>query len=89
METKYKLNARDLTHGFVASVQSVYLDRDIEITICDSEDSWDETEYLSRSPVNKEQLDKAIKEIEQGKVISFATLEDAIACATAQNNNKI
>ena len=30
METIYKLNAQDLTSSFVASVQSVYLDRDIK-----------------------------------------------------------
>ncbi|MCL2801495.1 MAG: hypothetical protein FWD28_07055, partial [Treponema sp.] len=76
----------DLTHSFVASVQSAYLDRDIEIIVREAEDSWDETEYLSRSPANKEHLDKAIREIEQGKVISFATLEDAIACATAHKS---
>jgi len=85
METTYKLNAKDLSSGFVASVQSIYLDRDIEITVRESTDSLDETEYLFKSPANREHLDKSIKEIEQGKVVSFATLNDAIACATANN----
>jgi hypothetical protein len=41
----------------------------------------DETEYLLCSPANREHLEKSIREIEQGKMISFATLEDTIACA--------
>ena len=42
----------------------------------------DETEYLCSSPANRERLEKAIENIKQGKnIISFDTLEQAIACA--------
>ena len=42
----------------------------------------DETEYLLSSPANRERLEKAIKNVEQGNnIISFETLEDAIQCA--------
>ncbi|GHU05633.1 hypothetical protein FACS1894147_12010 [Spirochaetia bacterium] len=39
----------------------------------------DETEYLLRSPANREQLSKAVDHIEKGQnLVSFETLEDAI-----------
>jgi hypothetical protein len=42
----------------------------------------DETEYLCRSPANRKRLETAIEDIKQGKnIISFDTLEQAIACA--------
>jgi hypothetical protein len=41
----------------------------------------DETEYLCGSPANRERLETAIEHIEQGKIISFETLEQAIQCA--------
>ena len=82
METTYKLNARDLTSSFVASVQSVYLDRDIEIIVRYNDDSFDETEYLMQSPANREHISKAIENIEQGKnLVSFENIEQAIKAA--------
>jgi len=45
----------------------------------------DETEYLCSSPANRERLEKAIENVKQGKnIISFDTLEQAIACAEKQ-----
>jgi len=86
METTYKLNAQELTPGFVASIQGVYLDRDIEITVRDAEDSPDETEYLCQSPANRMKISKAIENIERGEnLISFENLEQAIQCAKERN----
>ncbi|MCL2809368.1 MAG: hypothetical protein FWD24_04795 [Treponema sp.] len=79
METTYKLNAKELSSNFVASVQSIYLNRDIEIIVRESEDSWDETEYLAKSPANREHLNKAIENIKHGKnLVSFENLEQVI-----------
>ena len=79
METIYKLNARDLSSDFVASIQDVYLERDIEITVRDTDSSMDETEYLLQSPANRTQLINAIENIERGKnIVSFENLEQAI-----------
>ena len=91
METTYKLNARELTPSFVASIQGVYLDRDIEITVRDAEASpdeaeMDETEYLMQWPANRIKISKAIENIERGEnLISFENLEQAIQCAKERN----
>ena len=80
METTYKLNAQELTPSFVASIQSTYLDRDIEITVREAETSLDETEYLRQSPANRIKISKAIENIERGEnLIWFENLEQAIA----------
>jgi len=91
METTYKLNARELTPSFVASIQSTYLDRDIEITVREAEisideDEMDATEYLMQSPANREKISKAIENIERGEnLITFETLEQAIQYAKEHN----
>jgi hypothetical protein len=41
----------------------------------------DETEYLCSSPANRKRLEAAIENVEQGKIVSFETLEQAIQCA--------
>ena len=90
MEIKYKLNARELTSSFVASIQSTYLDRDIEITVREAETSldeaeMDETEYLMQSPANRMKISKAIENIERGEnIVWFENLEQAIQCAEEQ-----
>jgi hypothetical protein len=45
----------------------------------------DETEYLMRSLANRERLDKAIKNVKEGKIISFDTIEQARQYAEEQN----
>ena len=80
MEAVYKLNTRELENSFITSLKEAYPDQNITITVREQ----DETEYLLSSPANREHLEKSIREIEQGKIITFATLEDAIACAKSK-----
>ena len=47
----------------------------------EDEDDEDATEYLMRSPANRAHLLQAIKNVEEGKIISFDTPEQAIQCA--------
>ena len=78
MEAVFRLNSRELGSGFIDSIKNAYPDQNIEITIREQ----DETEYLLASPVNRERLEAAVKNIEQGKnIISFETLEQAIHSA--------
>jgi len=87
METTYKLNARELTLSFVASIQSTYLDRDIEITVRDAESAMDETEFLMQLPASRMKISKAIENIERGEnLIWFENLEQAIQCAEERNS---
>ena len=93
MEAIYRLNTKDMGIGFVNSLQAAYPDQDVEIRVreqsdcksgdCNSDDpEWDETEYLLRSPANREHLLNAIKEVAEGKnLITFASAEEAIQCA--------
>ena len=82
METIYRLNTNELGSDFVNSLKVAYPDRNIKITVQEQPDNeGDETEYLMRSPANRRRLDEAIKNVEEGKVISFETAEEAIQCA--------
>ncbi|MCL1855997.1 MAG: hypothetical protein FWF86_09715 [Clostridia bacterium] len=82
MEAIYRLNTNDLGIGFVNSLQAAYPGKTIKITVREEDDpDFDETEYLNRSPANREHLDKAMKNVAEGKLISFNTIEEARQCA--------
>ena len=82
METTYKLNARDLTSNFLASIRDLFIDQDIEITVREADDPADETEYLLRSPVNRARLMEATRNVERNEnIVMFDTLEQAMKCA--------
>ena len=91
MEAIYRLNTKDMGIGFVNSVKVAYPDQDIEILIREQSGEkaagyeFDETEYLMRSPSNREHLLKAIENVKEGKnIITFKTAEEAIQCAREQ-----
>lgn len=67
MVSTYRLRADELTLDFLTAVKSAYRDREIEITIQEVED---ETEYLLRSPANREKLLSAIRDLgKQGEYV--------------------
>jgi len=80
MEAVFRLNTRELENSFITSLKEAYPDRNIEITVREQ----DETEYLCSSPPNRERLETAIENVNQGKSITFETLEQAIQCAKEQ-----
>jgi len=77
MEAVFRLNTKELENSFINSIKDAYPNRNIEITVREQ----DETEYLCRSPANLEHLETAIENVNQGKIISFKTLEQAVQCA--------
>jgi len=77
MEAVFRLNTRELENSFITSLRDAYPDQNIEITVREQ----DETEYLCSSPANRKRLETAIEHVEQGKIITFETLEQAIQCA--------
>ena len=77
MEAVFRLNTEELGNSFINFLKDTYPDQNIEITVREQ----DETEYLCSSPANRERLETAIENVKQGKIITFETLEQAIACA--------
>jgi len=63
METIYQLNADDLNEDFLEGLKAAFKHKDIEIVGYER----DETAYLLRSPANREQLLKAIGDVEQSR----------------------
>ena len=65
MHTIYQVNANEIDQGLLASIKAAFKDKEIEITVTE----LDETEYLLRSPANRDSLIRAVKDIEEGRNI--------------------
>ena len=63
METIYQLNADDLDEDFLEGLKASFKHKEIEIVVYER----DETAYLLRSLANREQLLKAVADIEQNR----------------------
>ncbi len=66
MYTVYRANADDLDNGFLESLKAAFKNKQVEITVSE----LDETEYLLRSPANRERLLEAIEDVERGRNIT-------------------
>ena len=66
MYTEFHINASELDGSFLKNIRSIFKKRKISIVV---QDEMDETEYLLSSPANKKALEKAIKNVESGKLI--------------------
>ena len=85
MITTYKLNTIELENSFIDTIRMTYPNQVVEIEVREQ----DTTEYLMSNPVMKEKLDRAIKNVNEGKnLISFATLEDAMKTAEELNRKQ-
>ena len=67
------MNTRDLEGTFIDSIKTTYPDQIVEIQVREQ----DETEFLLSTPANREHMEKVSKEIEEGKLVTFETLEQA------------
>jgi antitoxin YefM len=63
MYTIYRLNADELDSNFLESLKSAFGHKQIEIAVSEA----DETEYLLRSPANRERLQQAVADVEAGR----------------------
>jgi antitoxin YefM len=63
MYTIYRLNADELDSKFLESLKSAFGHKQIEIAVSEA----DETDYLLRSPANRERLLKAAADVEAGR----------------------
>ena len=73
MTTTYKLNTRELESAFIDTIRTTYPNQVVEIEVREP----DTTEYLLSSPANRERLMEAIKNVEDGKIITFDSVEQA------------
>ena len=75
----------ELENSFIDTIRTTYPNQVVEIEIREP----DETEFLMSSPVMREKLDRAIKNVNEGKnLISFATLEDAMKTVEELNRQQ-
>jgi antitoxin YefM len=64
MYTIYRMNTNELDNRFLKALKTMFKDKEIEIAISEtSNQEADETEYLLKSPANREHLLKAIENI--------------------------
>lgn len=65
MQTIYKTRANEIDVSILDSIKALYSDKQIEISVMEQ----DTTEYLLSSEANREQLLRAIDDIEHGRNI--------------------
>ena len=65
MQTIYQINADELDENLLASIKAQFKHKEIEIVVFER----DETEYLLRSPANREYLLRTIQDVEENRNI--------------------
>lgn len=65
MQTIYQINADELDQSILDSIKALFKNKEIEIVVTE----LDETEYLLRSPANRERLLRAIEDVEANQNI--------------------
>lgn len=68
MQSTFSLNCDELNLNFLNSLKTMFLGRNIEISVRDVDD---ETEYLLSTEANREHLLRSISQIETGAVHSI------------------
>jgi len=63
MYSTYRLKANELDKDFIKSLKEIFHNKEIEIIVQEVEE--DETEYLLKSPVNRDRLLKAVKNADE------------------------
>lgn len=72
MTATYTLAAEEITVDILQSIKEAFKGKTVDIVVSET---MDETEYLLSSPANRESLLRSMKELEEGKGITF-TIEE-------------
>jgi len=65
MQTIYQINADEIDQSLLESIKAQFKNKEIEIVVTER----DETEYLLRSPANRQRLLRAIADVEANRNI--------------------
>ena len=77
MYTIYRINANELDSRFLKALKALFKNKEIEIAVCETAQSEeDETDYLLRSPTNRDRLLKAIENVAQERNLVTVTLDE-------------
>jgi antitoxin YefM len=73
----YKMKTEELDSHFFRALKAMFKDKEIEIAVCEAAQSEeDETEYLLKSPANRDRLLKAIEDVARKHHLVSMDLED-------------
>jgi antitoxin YefM len=73
----YKMKAEELDSRFIRALKTMFKDKEIEIVVCESAQSEeDETEYLLKSPANRDRLLKAIENVARSQNLVSVDLDE-------------
>ena len=72
MTTIYRLHINELSAEVINSIKAAFKDKTVEIIVTDA---VDETEYLLATAANRKHLFDSIKELEEGKGVTFTVEE--------------
>ena len=73
METVFRLKESELNNRFLATIKSLFKEKEIEISISDT---VDETSFLLKDPKNRAHLLEAIEEVKRNKNLVRFTGEE-------------
>jgi antitoxin YefM len=73
----YKMKADELDSRFIRALKTMFKDKEIEISVCESAQSEeDETKYLLKSPANRDRLLKAIENVARSQNLVSVDLDE-------------
>jgi antitoxin YefM len=71
------MKADELDSRFIRALKTMFKDKEIEIAVCESDQSQeDETEYLLKSPANRDRLLKAIENVARSQNLVSVDLDE-------------
>jgi antitoxin YefM len=73
MVTTIRINANDINENIIASIKSMFKNKEIEINISEA---MDDTDYLFASSENRRILEERMKNVDSGKNLITVSVDD-------------